>query len=394
MMSLDTRPRSVSFVNAGGSVESLRMVGSRIAAINECAGAGDLVVDLRGDRLYPGLINAHDHLQLNTLPALESDKRYGHAREWIRDVDLRRRTDASFEELVARPRDERLLLGGIKNLLSGVTTVAHHDPAYPFLSDSFFPTRVTTHCGWSHSLYIDGEEEVAGSYRSTPPDCPWIIHAAEGTDEEAANEFNRLEELGCLRPNTLIVHGIALDDERRSRLERAGAGLIWCPSSNLRLFGRTAQVHRLAQHGRIALGTDSRLSGGRDLLAELRVARECSGLSEAALESMVTDHSAAMLRLPDRGSLTAGNLADLLVLPQGVPLSRASRADIRLVVLGGNPRYADEAYARLLAPPPFWAEVRVDGRLKMLEHNLAGALSAAKSAEPGLDIPEFTWRAA
>ena len=69
-MSLDARPRSVSFVNAGGSVESLRIVGSRIAAINECASGGDLVVDLHGDRLSPGLINAHDHLQLNTLPEI------------------------------------------------------------------------------------------------------------------------------------------------------------------------------------------------------------------------------------------------------------------------------------------------------------------------------------
>ena len=33
--------------------------------------------------------------------------------------------------------------------------------------------------------------------------------------------------------------------------------------------------------GRVALGSDSRLSGARDLLSELRVARELGGLDEA-----------------------------------------------------------------------------------------------------------------
>jgi cytosine/adenosine deaminase-related metal-dependent hydrolase len=398
MMPIALRARGMTFINAGSQgaragIESLRMVGSRIVAVNGAAAADDLVIDLRGDRLLPGLINAHDHLQLNTLPPLESAKRYAHVREWIQDVDLRRRNDAAFEELVARPRNDRLLIGGIKNLLSGVTTVAHHDPFYPFLSDACFPTRVVMDCGWSHSLYLDGDEEVRDSCRRTPPDRPWIIHAAEGTDREAAGEFDRLEELGCLRSNTLIVHGVSLDPARRLRLERASAGLIWCPSSNLRLFGCTAEVDGLAQRGQVALGTDSRLSGSRDLLEELGVAREAAHLDEVTLESMVTTHSAALLRLADRGALQVGALADLVVLPAGRLLSQISRGDIRLVVLGGLPRYADEAYARIM-PPTFWSQVRVDGRPKVLEASLAAALCAAQSAEPGLEISAMTWRAA
>jgi len=388
--------RGVSFINAGSSngVQSLRMVGTRITAINSASAAGDLVVDLRGARLLPGLINAHDHLQLNTLPPLESHPHYGHAHEWIRDVDERRRTDAAFEALVAKPRDDRLLLGGIKNLLSGVTTVAHHDPLYPFLSAADFPTRVVMNSGWSHSLYLDGEDEVRDSNRRTPPDWPWIIHAAEGTDAAAANEFDRLDELGCLRPNTVIVHGIALDAGRRMRLDRASAGLVWCPSSNLRLFGRTAEVDWLAQRGRVVLGTDSRLSGARDLLAELRVARERSGLSDAVLESMVTSRSAELLRLADRGSLKVGCLADLIVVPADRPLSEVSRADLELVVLGGTARYANEAHARMLAPATFWAQVRIDGFPRMLQGTLSCALAAAGCREPGLDIADLTWRAA
>ncbi len=70
-----------------------------------------------GDRLLPGLINAHDHLQLNSLPDHETPKFYQHARDWIAEVDGRRRTDPQFEAGVFVARDERLLLGGLKNLL-------------------------------------------------------------------------------------------------------------------------------------------------------------------------------------------------------------------------------------------------------------------------------------
>jgi cytosine/adenosine deaminase-related metal-dependent hydrolase len=387
----------VTFVNAdvgGDTAASLRIAGSRIAAVGGGAGAGDLVVDLRGDRLLPGLINAHDHLHLNTLPPLEPTGHWRHAREWVSQVNLRRRTDPAFESRVAVALDERLLIGGVKNLLSGVTTVAHHDPLYPFLVGERFPTYVLTNYGWSHSLYIDGDEHVRNAYLRTPPDYPWIIHAAEGVDEEAAGEFDRLDALGCLGANTLIVHGIALDHAQRMRLEGAGAGLIWCPSSNSRLFGRTAQVSELVRRGRVALGTDSRFSGSRDLLCELRMASETNAFEPGTLESLVTREAAALLRLADRGALRTGARADLLVLPVGMALSEASRADVRLVVLGGRALYADPDYAHIVAPTAHWAAVHVDGKPKMLESGLVAALSAATVSEPGLDISELAWRAA
>ena len=387
----------VTFVNAdiaGANAASLRIAGARIAGVGTASCPGDLVVDLQGDRLLPGLVNAHDHLHLNTLQPLEPTGHWRNVREWISEVNLRRRADPTFESQIAVARDERLLIGGLKNLLSGVTTVAHHDPLYPFLVGELFPTGVLANYGWSHSLYIDGEEPVRAAYGRTPPDWPWIIHAAEGVDEEAAGEFDRLDALGCIGANTLIVHGIALDRVRRARLEQVGAGLVWCPSSNLRLFGSTAEVSELARRGRVALGTDSRLSGSRDLLCEIRTAREVSALEAAVLESIVTSDAAVLLRLPDRGVLRVGARADLLVLPEGMALSSATRADVRLVVLGGRALYADADYARSVASVNHWAAVRVDGRPKMLERGLVNALSAATVREPGLEISELAWRAA
>jgi cytosine/adenosine deaminase-related metal-dependent hydrolase len=390
-----------------GSLGSVRVVGARIAALNALPKSHDMVVDLGGDRLLPGLINAHDHLQLNSLPRHAGSARYPHARDWISEVDSRRRTDAEFEASVTVPRDDRLLLGGIKNLLSGVTTVAHHDPLYPSLLAEGFPIAVLQDFGWSHSLYIDGDEKVAASFRNTPPQWPWIIHAAEGVNSEAADEFTRLEAMGCVHANSVLVHGIALDAAQRQRLDRAGAGLIWCPSSNLNLYGSTAEVRDLRARGRVALGTDSRLSGSRDLLDELRVAVECIdalGIGTALgahdpivateLEALVTRDAAKLLRLSDRGEIRAGLRADLVVLPATSRLGTARRSQLRLVMVGGVARYGDAECAEALVPAGGWHAVAVDGIPKLLDGSIATRLSQARAAEAGLQLSNVTWRAA
>jgi cytosine/adenosine deaminase-related metal-dependent hydrolase len=379
---------------SGTSITSLRMCEARITALGEAPMAGDIVIDLHGDRVLPGLINAHDHLQLNSLPALDPGHRYERVQDWISDINTRQRSDPSFDAGAAVARDDRLLIGGVKNLLSGVTTVAHHDPLYPPLFDLNYPTGIVAESGWSHSLYIDGEEKVRASHRATPADQPWIMHAAEGVAEDSAREFERLDAIGCIGPNTLLVHGVALDSSQRRRLIAAGAGVIWCPSSNLRLFGATLEVAELRQRGRLALGTDSRLSGARDLLDELRIAAGVSGLDDRSLEALVTRDNARLLHLADRGSLQAGSRADILVLPAGVVLGEADRTSIRLVVRDGRARYGDSDYAQLLAPDVRWANVRVDGVPKLLDAQVAARLSNSAVHENGVEILDLQWRAA
>ena len=386
----------VTFINAmiDGRLSTLRVCGARIAALHDAPHGGDRVVDLEGDRLLPGLINAHDHLQLNSLPPLELGSSYQNVRQWIADINVRRRSDPQFEAKVRVPRDARLAVGGIKNLLSGVTTVAHHDPLYPRLMDRDFPTAVVAQYGWSHSLSIDGEVAVGEAYRRTPAAWPWIIHAAEGVDEEAATEWLRLEKLGCAAGNTLVVHGVALDTAARIRLAGAGAGLIWCPSSNLRLFGRTVDVGTLLRLGRVGLGTDSRLSGSRDLLEELGLAARLGGLGESALEALVTSGAARLLRLSDRGRLHPGLRADIVVLRRGVRLSVATRTDVRLVLRDGRPRYGDLDLARTVEPAVHWRAMRLDGSAKALDPGIAQLLEECGAAEQGLELSAATWRAA
>jgi cytosine/adenosine deaminase-related metal-dependent hydrolase len=390
------RPADILLLNAaiGSDLRSLRIADGRIQELDSPPRADDVVADLEGDRVLPGLINCHDHLALNSLPSHKRSHPYQHAHDWIAEVDQRRRSDGDFAANVSVPREHRLLLGAVKNLLSGVTTVAHHDPLYPALSAESFPIRVLQNFGWSHSLYIDGEEKVLASYRATPANWPWIIHAAEGLNDAAVNEFDQLERLGCIAANTLLVHGIALTDSQQERLIRAQAGLIWCPSSNLNLFGQTADVRTLSATRRLGLGTDSRLSGARDLLDELRIARENGGFDSVSLEAMVTGHAAQLLRISDRGAIDVGMKADLIVIPAGSTLGEMPRAELKLVVLGGRPVYGDGSLAAALCPSQSLSPVRVDEVSKVLERGIAEQLSQSPVSEPGLEIAELNWRAA
>ena len=370
--------------DAAGRPMSLRIADGLIAEPEPQA--GDRRIDLGGARLLPGLINAHDHLQLNALPRLKYRERYGNAAQWSADIDPQLQHDPQLRSYRAQPRFHRLLIGGLKNLLSGVTTVAHHDPGHPALGGAEFPVRVVERMGWSHSLALDGEEAVQETARLTLLDRPWIIHAAEGVDADAAAEFDRLEALGCIQPRTVLVHGLALSEAQQRRLVQAGAGLVWCPGSSLHLFGRTLDAAALSRMPRLALGSDSRISGERDLLAELALARNVSGWSEARLEALVSTQAAELLGLPDRGALAPGQLADVLLLPPTMPLSSARRCDVRGVLVGGRLRYADPELAAAFGSRADLVPVRVDQTPKFLARALAEALRGADLQEAGLSV--------
>jgi cytosine/adenosine deaminase-related metal-dependent hydrolase len=369
---------------------SLRVVRGRVAGVNCLPEWGDAVIDLQGDPILPGFINAHDHLELNNFPRLKWRSRYPNVNEWISDFQPRFDTDPILSAAMSVPLENRLLLGGIKNLLSGATTVCHHNPLYRSLRKGF-PARVIRRYRYSHSLQIDGEA-AKKTYGKTPRSWPWIIHAAEGTDAAAAGEFALLDRWGCLGPNTIIVHGVGMGGEQQKTLIDRGGGLIWCPSSNAFLLGATADVRLLARARRVALGTDSRLSGERDLLAEMRYAAMHHHVMGEQLLRMVTVDAASLLRLSDAGTLRPGASADFVVLPQGSggslgSILAADRSQVRLVVLGGCAQVGDlDLLPAFEASGIHWVEVRVDGKAKALAKSLADKIRKSSIQEPGLEV--------
>lgn len=399
--------KAVSLVNArvaaeGGIADSIRF-SSRVLSIGERPRRGDTVVDLEGGFVLPGLINAHDHLELNHYGRLKCRDRYANASDWITDMTTRLANDQAIRAGRAFPLTDRLFIGGLKNLLAGVTTVAHHNPFYPELRRTM-PIRVVRRYGWAHSFLLEGRPagargepggDVAARWRATPSDAPFMVHLAEGVDAAAREELPRLEALGCLETNIVIVHGVAIDGNGWRRVARAGAGLVWCPASNVFLFGETARVHELiagADGARVsvALGTDSRVTGSRDLLDELRAARESAPLSPAALFRMVTCDAAALLRQSRAGRLAVGAPADLMVIPPradepGAALLQTARRDVRLVTVSGRPLIGDSEFAAVfLARKVSSRPLDVDAVRKIADSGLVRRIAGCPIAEPGV----------
>jgi len=408
---------AVSFVNArvvvpgvGAPIAPSIRFSSRVLSIGERPKPHDTVVDLRGAIVLPGLINAHDHLELNHYGRLKSRDRYENASAWIDDMRPQLSADPTIRNGRAHPLVERLFIGGLKNLLAGVTTVAHHNPFYPEMRRTM-AVRVVRRYGWAHSFLLErqpagahGEPggDVARRCQATPSDTPFVIHLAEGVDEEARGELSRLEALGCLKANTVIVHGVAIDGDGWRRVARAGAGLVWCPASNDFLFGRSVPVRDLIDDGdragghgscarvNIALGTDSRVTGSRDLLDELRAAREAAPVSAAELFQMVTTGAAALLRQQRPGRIAVGGPADLVVIPPFAAepadaLLKTTRRDVRLVMIGGRPLVGDPDLAAVFrARRVKLRPLRVDAAPKLADSGLVRRIAGCPIIEPGV----------
>jgi cytosine/adenosine deaminase-related metal-dependent hydrolase len=397
----------VALVNARvltpqGTAPSLRF-GAKVLAIGESPRRGDTVVDLGGAFVLPGLINAHEHLELNHYGPLKHRERYDNATAWIDDLRPALRNDPSIRAGRSHPLAARLFIGALKNLLAGVTTVAHHNPLYREIGRSF-PVRVLRRYGWAHSFTLQRQPvgargEPGGIVRdrcfSTPSDTPFMVHAGEGVDEAAAIEMLRLEAIGCLRQNTVIVHGIAITRDVWRRVLARGASLVWCPASNVFLFGSTADVraHLDASDDawrHICLGSDSRISGSLDLLDELRVAA-AHGLTARELVPMVTDAPARILKLAEAGRIAVGLPADLVVLPPreataADALLAARRREIALVTIGGRPVVGCPSLSAVFVARRTAAQpVGIDGVERLVACRLARAIERCPIAEPGVE---------
>ncbi|HEX2092274.1 MAG TPA: hypothetical protein VHG28_07715 [Longimicrobiaceae bacterium] len=303
-------------------------VGIEQGRIVEPSGRFDVVLRVPDGELRPGLINAHDHLHRNHYGRLGAPP-YPDAYAWGRDIHARHAAEIARDR--ALPRRQALLRGAWKNLVAGVTTVVHHDRWEPDF-ETGFPIRVArVRC--AHSLGF--EPDLAGLAEGTGP---FALHVSEGTNDEAAEEIRELERRGLLTAELLAVHVVGADADGIRRLRAAGAAVVWCPSSNLFLFGRTAPPELLAPGVDVLLGSDSLLTGAGTLLDEIRTARRLGLVSDGRLLDAVGGVAARRLGLPEP-SLAPGGPAELAVFRR--PVLEARVEDVALVVAGGVLRVLD-----------------------------------------------------
>ena len=311
--------------------------------------------------LIPGLVNAHTHAAMSLLRGLADDL---HLMDWLQHHIWPAETRWVNEEFV---HDGTQL--AIAEMLRGGTTC--------FNDMYFFPdvtARVSAACGMRATVglilidfptaWADNPEEYLAKglalhdeYRNDPligtafaPHAPYTVSdvplqrvrvLADELDipvhmhvHETAYEVHeavtatgqrplaRLQALDLLSPSLLAVHMTQLENDEIQALADAGAQVVHCPESNLKLASGFCPVQQLDQAGVIvALGTDGAASNNDlDMLGEMRtaallakaVAGDASARPAHRVLRMATLHGAMALgRGAEIGSLEAGKWADV-----------------------------------------------------------------------------------
>lgn len=372
--------------------------GNRIAAL---LGPGDALpanfagafeVDTQGT-LYPGLIDLHNHLTYNHIPLWQLGKAYTNRNLWrMAEPEYGPNVTQPFK-LLAENADvdyRRAIVrwAECRNLLGGVTTGQGMSIRGPAGIGDYFkglmrnveqPLGGEGPATSGQTLDFLPDEIESKLVPALAKGLPYFYHLSEGTDADARQRFLDLKRANgewAVASNFIAIHCVALQAADYEVLHGT-AGMVWSPTSNLLLYGRTADVAAAKARGvPIALGADWAPSGCRNMLGELKVARAVSeqlgGLFTAQeLVASVTAVPARMVGWHGAvGTLAPGLLADVLVLRGTAAdpythIISASESDVAAVLIDGRPRLASADLA--LGDPATCEPLTIGGRPYLLD---------------------------
>ncbi len=359
-----------------GKIERITQLESEVAKL--------LSIDLHGLLLFPGLINGHDSLLASYQAFQGLNYPYSNWLAWDNEL----KASSLFRQRMMLSPADLYQLGAYRNTICAATTVVDHIPHHvrrPYqghLLPRLLPDFGIAHSACSYSL--DWGKGISQEYEyAAQNDLPFILHIAEGFDEESRYSLKRLDELGALGKETVLVHGLSLNENDLDLIAKRGAHLVWCPESNMSIYGLTAPIEKMLERGiNICLGSDSAMTGSSNLFSTIQAARSCylqrneEELSPQQIWAMLTSNAALAFRIADRGRLAEGAKADFFVLrgkmPQD-PLLSLCEADIEqlvLVVCEGIPLYAEESLEKIFTNLKIaYDRVKIKGAVKFFRQH-------------------------
>ncbi len=328
--------------------------GDRIVAVT---GSGKLPdIDLGDAVLFPGLINAHCHLDYTDMVGLVPWR--GDFRDWILQITTLKKRWTRNQYVASMNR-------GLAELSRTGTTSLVNIECFPKLVARLAPTPLRVwwcvellDLTWSQESRQMVEEAArwleSQAYRGLAPHAPyttsaplyrlavrvarergWLLttHVAEARREVA------LAELGVLGPNCLLAHANHLDEAEVKAAAESGTSVVHCPRAH-RFFQREPAPWELwRQYGvNVCLGTDSLASNeSLDMRAEMRALSQFP--AREVLEMATVNPARALNCAEKSGKIQVGGWADLAAVPlDGDPYESVARSEkpICFSMVGGK----------------------------------------------------------
>ncbi len=345
-------------------------------------------VDVRGT-IFPGLIELHNHLAYNALSLWHVPRLFTNRGQWGATGEYQRLVTGPMKVLGLTESVMPSLVRYVecKCLVSGVTTsqgieLFSNAGARRYYRGIVRNVEQTDQADLPEAVTriadVDARSPERFLARLKKQTC-LLLHLSEGVDQTARKHFRALQLPGgewAITSALAGIHCAGLLNEDFRIFGARDASMVWSPMSNLLLYGATSRVKSARDNGvRIGLGSDWAVSGSKNLLGELKVARLASddmraGFSDRDLVAMATRDAASILGWQNvLGSLRPGARADLAVLDgtAGDPykaLVHAAETGISLVMINGVPRFGTTALMRRLGAEG--ERVSIGGRQRML----------------------------
>jgi guanine deaminase len=175
-----------------------------------------------------------------------------------------------------------------------------------------------------------GQLADAGALVAAHPDVLMHTHLSENPGEiefvasrfpEAKDYLDVYDRFGLVGPRSVFAHCVHMSERAMSRMAEAGAGIAFCPTSNMFLGSGLFDLALADRHGvRLGIGTDIGAGTTLSVLHTLGEAYGTCQLRGASLDPfralhLATAGGARVLGMADRvGGLLPGQEADFVVL--------------------------------------------------------------------------------
>ncbi|MBM4207316.1 MAG: TRZ/ATZ family hydrolase [Gammaproteobacteria bacterium] len=361
---IPVEPASVTYDNHALVIDQGRIVDLLPSEAAQQRYQGNVVEHLDSHALLPGFINCHTHAAMSLMRGIADDLPlmdwlqnhiWPLEQQWMSEAFVRDGVNLAIAEMIRGGTTcfndmyffpdvaaQQAAHCGIRACVGLI--VIDFPTVWAANSDEYIAKGLALHDTLRHEPLITTAFAPHAPYTvSDQPlqkikmladelNIPIHIHVHETAHEveqaqvqSGQRPLERLHQLDLVNPSLIAVHMTQLTANEITRYAEAGAHIVHCPESNLKLASGFCPVAECLNAGiNVALGTDGAASNNDlDMLGEMRtaallakaVAQNASAVPAMTALQMATINGAKALGLEqETGSLTVGKAADVIAI--------------------------------------------------------------------------------